>query len=86
MTPHKSESRLAGRLIANSNTPNVVDFHAVSDSGKAVATLKARFAIAGHQVHEGSNDDLIVTRWNMSRYCADLASLRTFARVLEVNP
>ena len=50
--------------------------------GKALETLKAQFAIMGHQVYEGSDDDFIVTRWGMSRHFPDLAALRTFARVL----
>ncbi len=66
------------------HTHNVVDFATARDSGKAVASLKARFALAGHQVHEGSNNDFIVTRWNMSRHCPDLAALRIFARVVGV--
>lgn len=53
---------------------------------KALATLKAQFAIAGHQVYEGSNDDFIVTRWGMSRYCENLAGLQAFAKQLGVMP
>lgn len=67
------------------HTHNVVDFIAARDSGKAVASLKARFAIAGHQVYDGGNNDFIVTRWGMSRHCPDLAALRMFARVLGVD-
>ncbi len=84
-TAHKSESRLAGRLVANENN-NIADFTAAFDSDKGLALLKTRFERAGHQVHEGSNNDFIVTRWNMSRHCPDLAALRMFARVLGVQP
>jgi hypothetical protein len=61
---------------------NVSDF---PTTDKALATLKARFAIAGHQVYDGSNNDYIVTRCGMSRHCPDIAELRIFARVLGVN-
>lgn len=63
--------------------PNIVDF---PTADKALATLKAQFAICGHEVHEGSNDEFIVVMadWGMSRYCADLATLRRFARVVGV--
>ncbi|MBL8339525.1 MAG: hypothetical protein JNM97_22355 [Rhodoferax sp.] len=61
---------------------NIIDF---PTADKTLATLKAQFALAGHQVHEGSNDDFIVTRWGMSRYCAGLDELRRFARVLGVR-
>ena len=71
------------RANADTTTHNVVDFP--TDQDKVIATLKARFALAGHQVHEGSNDDFIVTRWGMSRFCADIGALRMFARVLGVQ-
>lgn len=53
--------------------------------GKALETLKAQFAIMGHQVYEGSDDDFIVTRWGMSRYCKDLAELQAFAVLMGVK-
>jgi hypothetical protein len=64
---------------------NIVDFPPVDGSSKALATLKAQLALAGHQVHEGSNDDFIVTRWGMSKHCPDIGALRRFARVLGVS-
>ena len=67
--------------LAN-HSHNVVDFPTAHGTGKALATLKARFALAGHQVHEGSDNDFIVTSWGMSRYCESIGALRTFARVL----
>jgi len=82
---HKSESPGGAGQFANHIAHNIVVFPTVSESGKALATLKAKFALAGHQVHEGSNDDFIVTRWGMSRYCADIGALRRFARVVGVN-
>ena len=83
--PQKAESRGCQSPAFPEHTHNVVDFATARDSGKAIASLKARFAIAGHQGHEGSNNDFIVTRWGMSRYCPDLAALRMFARVVGVQ-
>lgn len=66
---------------------NIVDFPSADDSSKALATLKAKLALAGHQVHEGSNNDFIVVKadWGMSRHCPDMAALRRFARVVGVT-
>ena len=75
-------SRLAGQQFANHTTNDVFDFSPVSDASKALATLKAKFALAGQQVREGNNDDFIVARWALSRHCADQAALREFAGVL----
>lgn len=82
---HKSECPGGAGQVAKQSTNNIVDFTSALDSDKGLATLKARFAIAGHQVHDGSNHDFIVTRWGMARHCPDVAALRIFARVLGVN-
>lgn len=55
-------------------------------SEKAEATLKAKFAMAGHQVYDGDNKDFLVTRWGMSHYCQDLSDLQAFAKKLGVTP
>jgi hypothetical protein len=83
--PQKAESRGLQSPAFPDHTHNIVDFAAARDSCKAVASLKARFAIAGHQVYDGGNNDFIVTRWGMTRHCQDLAALRIFARVLGVQ-
>ncbi len=83
--PQKARSPERGSEAFAEHTHNVVDFATARDSGKAIASLKARFAIAGHQVYDGGNNDFIVTRWGMSRYCAGLDELRMFARVLGVD-
>ena len=64
------------------HSSDTINFTEDPRPGKALETLKAQFAIVGHQVYEGSADDFIVTRWGMSRHCPDLAALRSFARVL----
>lgn len=83
--PQKAESRGWQSPAFPDHTNNVVDSIAARDAGKAIANLKARFAMAGHQVYDGGNNDFIVTRWNMSRHCPDLAALRMFARLLGVQ-
>ncbi len=64
------------------NHTNVVDF---ARRQRSVKALKATLEQAGHQVHDGGNDDFTVTRWGMSRYCPDRAALRRFAFVLGVE-
>ncbi len=83
--PLKVESPGCQSEAFANHSHNVVNFATVPGSGKALATLKARFASAGHQVHVGGNDDFIVTRWGMSRYCENPAALRRFALVLGVT-
>ena len=55
-------------------------------TGTASAALKAKFARAGHLVHDGGNDDYIVVKadWCMSRHCPNYAALVSFGRVLGV--
>ena len=78
----KSECPGGAEQVAKQSTNNVIDFTAALDSDKGLATLKARFALAGHAVYEGANDDFIVTRWGLSKYCPDRAALTQFARVV----
>lgn len=59
------------------------------DCGKALAYLKAVFAMKGHAVHELSGGGFIVvaTQWaGMCRECPDLHALRTFARQIGACP
>ena len=65
---------------------NVFDLPTANEPDKALATLKAGFALAGHQVYDGYNRDFLVTRWGMSRYCQDFADLQAFARKLGIKP
>jgi len=52
---------------------------------KAIATQIARLALAGHVVIRGDQDDFTVTRYGMTRYCADFAELAAFAQKLGVK-
>jgi len=48
--------------------------------------LKSKFAMRGHLVRDGDNDDYIVVKsdWCMSKHCRDHAALVAFGRVLGV--
>jgi len=52
---------------------------------KAIATLIARLALAGHAVHKGKHGDFTVCKYGMSRYCQDAAELEAFAKKLGVS-
>ena len=82
MTANAKGASVCGTAPLQNYPSNIIDFP-IAD--KALATLKAQFALAGHQVHEGSNDDFIVTRWGMSKHCPDIGALRRFARILGVS-
>jgi len=59
--------------------------HAESNApDKHLATVIAQFALRGHAVHR-LESGFLVTRWGMSRHCADFAALINFGRVLGVN-
>ena len=47
---------------------------------KQLANLKAAFALAGFAVHETASGGFLVSRWNLSRECADMDALTAFAR------
>ena len=67
------------------DTTNDLNFPTGQREGKAFATLAAQFALKGHVVHKGNEDDFIVTRWGISRYCKDLAELQAFAVLMGVK-
>lgn len=85
MTTNAKGVSVCGTAPLQHYPSNIIDFPSSDQSSKALATLKAQLALAGHQVHEGSNDDFIVTRWGMSKHCPDIGALRRFARVLGVS-
>jgi hypothetical protein len=89
MSAQKSESPMAvGQFAAE--TFEYGDIVALADArGKAVATLRAQLALAGHAVHElaGGGFLVIATRWaGMCRECPDVAALAAFARQLGARP
>lgn len=68
------------------HTINDLDFPTGDRPSKALATTKAKFALRGHSVHDGSNRDFIVVHmhWGHTRYCRDYAALIGFGRQLGV--
>lgn len=83
MTTNARGASACGTEPLQNYPDNIVDFPMPD---KSLATLKAQFALAGHQVHEGSNNDFIVVKsdWGLSRHCPDIGALRRFARVVGV--
>ena len=79
---HKNESQLAGWQFVNQNTTTSIVAPADDPCNceKRLATLRAKFAMAGFSVHGLDDGGFLVCRWNMSRACADLAALTAFAR------
>jgi len=76
---HKSENPAAtGFNAANKNT------RLDSTAEKSATTLIAKFALAGHAVHR-LESGFLVTRWGMSRHCADFAALVNFGCALGVK-
>jgi len=49
---------------------------------KELATLIAKFALAGHQVHRGQCGDFNVCKQGLSKYCQDPDALLAFARLV----
>ena len=52
---------------------------------KTVATLIAKFALAGHVVHKGTGGDFLVCKCGLSRWCENLPALQEFAKKLGVK-
>lgn len=62
------------------DTSNASDFATDTQHGKALATLIAQLAIAGHAVHISQHGDFLVCKYNWARYCKDFDALQAFAR------
>lgn len=67
-------------------TTNEIDYPTGQRPGKASKSLREKFALHGHLVHDGGHDDYIVVKsdWRMSRNCCDYAALVAFGQVLGV--
>lgn len=50
-----------------------------------IATLITAMALLGHTVIRGRAGDFTVTKWGLSRYCADAAELQAFAERVGVT-
>ena len=84
----------AGPIAANeiqladstADTPEKMASLDTAGREKEIATLVAQSALAGHAVHRGQSGDFLVTRWGLSRWCADFDELQAFARQIGAAP
>ena len=69
-------------------TTNDLDFPTGQRPSKAVATLTAQLALAGHTVHQLQCGDFLVCKWGYSQYAQyvqDPEALQHLARKLGVS-
>lgn len=61
---------------------NALDFPTGGRPSKALVSIKAKFALHGHAVHDDNNRDFTVVQknWGLSRYSRDYAELVSFGR------
>lgn len=64
---------------ATSQTSPPDDLHDADRAAKPTAALIEKLTRTGHVVHQDRLGSFMVTRWNVSRFCMDLESLRAFA-------
>ena len=76
---HKSECRGPARQVANENT-NTAILSTAQKTGKTEATLIAKLALRGFAVHRLEVGGYLVAKWNLTRHCADLSELESFAQ------
>lgn len=79
-TAHTAKSPGGAGPIADNQNSNDLDFPTAGRRRKAISTVTAQLALAGHAVHAGACGDFLVSKWNMSRYCQDFEALQEFAR------
>ncbi len=87
MTTNTNE-KAAGAINTNGlhTDTNEPDYPTGQRPCKALETLRAKFSMRGHLVHDGGNHDFIVVHrdWGHSRHCPDYSALVRFGRVLGV--
>lgn len=81
ITPKKA----AGAIKTNGTNFRTDEVIQQAHDGNAIATLIARLALAGHVVNKGQSGDYIVSKYGMTRYCANFAELVAFARQIGVS-
>jgi hypothetical protein len=57
-----------------------------ADDCKALANLRASYALAGHSVHLLADGGFLVCKFNLAKHCPDLRALAAFAKVVGVRP
>ena len=85
-TTNEKDPRVTSTGPFENHTTNELDFKTFADASKALTTIKAKFDLHGHGVHDGDNNDFIVVQknWGHSRHCRDYAALIGFGRQLGV--
>ncbi|VTU28414.1 hypothetical protein [Variovorax sp. PBL-E5] len=82
--PQKRESPLAGGQFAGETTEEVLIVGHVGADSKTVATLKAKFALAGHEMTVARNRDgrviCTVSRWGQARSFTHFHDVEEFLR------
>jgi hypothetical protein len=54
------------------------------EANKAVMTLIAQLALAGHAVHQLHDGEFVVCKYGLTRHCQNFAELQEFAQKLGV--
>ena len=85
-TTNEKDPRVTSTGPFEIHTTNKSDFPTFEGASKALATIKAKFDLHGHGVHDGDNNDFIVVQknWGHLRHCRDYAALIGFGRQLGV--
>jgi len=85
-TTNEKDPSVASTGPLKNHTTNETDFPIFGGDSKALVTVKAKFDLHGHGVHDGGNKDFIVVQknWEHSRYCRDYAALIGVGRQLGV--
>lgn len=82
ISPQKAQSPAATGQSADQTDDALIVAETVA-LRKRLATIKARFAIAGFVVHECTVGGFLVARPGLSRYCVDIDGLEAFLGQVE---
>ena len=63
----------------STDTRSVTPAFFLSNEAKEFATLRAQFAMRGHELH-AAGEGYVVSRWNLSRFFTDLQGVEAFAQ------
>jgi len=82
----KSECPVGAGQVAEKSSENSGIVAFTDGDRKAVTTLKAAFAIAGHSVHELADGGFLVCKFALAKHCPDARALAAFAKLVGVRP
>lgn len=89
MAPQKCETPLAGGEFAEENTEGRAIVGENFLDRKALANLRARFALLGHELHVVRKAEITyyeVRRWGQCRTCSTPSDLHGFLAILGGRP